>query len=365
MKNNMDKYVPVLNWTRPAQIAISKLDNSIKEKVLPLIEIPKIPFDWEKNKQKKTIDDHLSNVPITINTIWGSSNVFLDTTNIEEEGALSSGQNSIDYLVRTSKKLNSHIIPVIRLNSKEPKIEVIKKLLYDKVIENICFRIEEKSFDKLNMILEEYLKSLSIPSSKCYLIIDLKEKHLDSKGVERYYLKVMSIVNNLINLSEWMSIIIIMTSFPKTLSDLDKNSANLIERNEYRLWKKIQNNKNMKRKLCFGDYNIKKYEDNNIDFRKMGISGNLRYTLDEKYLVYKGINGKKYGFKHMKQICEKLIHSKYYLGKSFSWGDKYIYDVAVNDESTGIAETWTRVGINHHITFVVKQISNFLNINYD
>lgn len=100
------------------------------------------------------------------------------------------------------------------------------------------------------------------------------------------------------------------------------------------------------------------------------MSGHLRYTIAEEYLIVKGaavrdvkgkggrIVRKGRGYDQMRYLCQILItHSNFY-GEEFSMGDKYIVDCANGIVSTGTAETWRRVGTNHHLAVVASQIAN-------
>lgn len=89
----------------------------------------------------------------------------------------------------------------------------------------------------------------------------------------------------------------------------------------------------------------------------MNMSGNLRYTINNDFLVYKGINTRRNGFGQMQILCQQLVNSQCYCQPQFSWGDTYINDCATGICSTGNAETWRRVGTNHHIEFIVNQLS--------
>lgn len=349
-------YVPILKWKRGEQKAIEYLDSSVKNKLLPLIEIPPIDFDWANSVPKKTIDQHITTIPNTISTSFGSNEVFVDLLNIDEEDMLSDGTHSIEYIVNTSVGLNANIIPVVGSNRSLEYTTAIQNLLSNNIINKLCIRIEESDFQNLNILLNNMLNLYSVSSNQCHIIIDLKEKTPTS--IPSYEILVPILVNNLINLSDWLSITLSATSFPKTLEQVQKNTHRLLPRSEYRLWNNIINNSQLSCELQYGDYCIANPEYSDVDPRVMGMSGNIRYTVSDNFLVYKGINAKTNGFSQMTNMCKDLSLSIYYSGENFSWGDKYIYDCANNHKSAGNAETWRRIGTNHHITFVVNQLSN-------
>lgn len=349
-------YVPILKWKRGEQKAIEHLDSSIKDKLLPLIEIPPIDFDWNNGVPKKTIDQHIATIPDTIASSFGSNEVFVDILNIDEEDMLSDGTHSIEYIVNTSINLNVNIIPVVGSNRSTEYITAIQNLLASNTINKLCIRIETSDFNTINPMLNSMLDLYSVSRNQCHLIIDLKE--ITSAIMPSYEMLVPVIVNNIINLSDWLSITLSSTAFPKTLEQVQKNSFRLLPRYEFRLWNNLINSSQLSCDLQFGDYCIANPEYSDIDPRFMGMSGNIRYTISDNFLVYKGVNAKTNGFSQMTSMCRQLIASPHYSGQSFSWGDEYIYNCANNIASTGNAETWRRVGTNHHIVFIVDQLSN-------
>lgn len=52
-----------------------------------------------------------------------------------------------------------------------------------------------------------------------------------------------------------------------------------------------------------------------------------------------------------------------FCGANFCYGDGYIAERSLQPDKTGNPETWLRAGINHHMTFVVRQIANLFGIS--
>jgi len=347
-------YVPVLKWKRGEQKAIELLDNVSKNNLLPLLEIPPIDWDWINNRPKKTIDSHIIDIEKTIKNSFGINPVFLDISQIENENLLASGKHSIEEIVSKSVNENLNLIPVVRFKMRSDYKNAIKKLLDNSLISSLCIRIYENDFPNLNIDLKSLLNFFDINESNCHIVIDLQE--VAQSSYTKYSSKIPKIINSLVNLNKWSTITISSTSFPETLSEVSKNSYKVLPRIEFNLW--IDISKHSNRLIQFGDYCISNPKYSDIDPRYMGMSGNIRYTISNGFLVYKGINAKKHGFSQMISLCSQLIQSGYYLGSSFSWGDKYIEDCSIRVASTGNAETWRRVGTNHHIKFTTSQLSN-------
>lgn len=72
-------YVPILKWKQGEQTALNLLPKFIKESITPLIELPPIEWNYEKEQPKKTIDKHLNGIGDSIDKHWGKQQAFLLT----------------------------------------------------------------------------------------------------------------------------------------------------------------------------------------------------------------------------------------------------------------------------------------------
>ncbi len=84
----------------------------------------------------------------------------------------------------------------------------------------------------------------------------------------------------------------------------------------------------------------------------------IRYTLDSDWLVLKGNDGTKNESIRLSRLMTNLF-KKDFLGEPYSFGDKLIADRANPslplDQKKGGGETHLLEGVNHHISFVIKE----------
>ncbi len=109
----------------------------------------------------------------------------------------------------------------------------------------------------------------------------------------------------------------------------------------------------------FGDYAINHPKVLELDMRKVKPSATIRYTDENQWCIVKGKNVRDYGFGQYRALSKKVLDSPYFCGKSFSWGDDYIQKCANGQGKTGNLMSWRRVGTNHHIEKVTRDIANF------
>ncbi|KNY24775.1 beta family protein [Pseudobacteroides cellulosolvens] len=355
---NSNHYIPILKWKRGEQRALQELPNSIKDKFTPLIEIVPVPYDFVNDTPAKTIDQHLANIGEQIRDSWlPKKPLFIDLCWLDEDDRMEDGSHPIYFIMNEVRKKKCLAIPVIGYERDDDyKCEVKDAIKEDGL--GVCIRLEDEDFLDIDSRLNSLMEYLEVIQSQVDILIDLKEISPDDE--KKNILTIISIINSIPHVNEWRSITLAFTTFPETLSAVSADSTGVIPRSEWKIWKELINRKkSIKRIPAFSDYVIANPLYNEIDPRLMRMSANIRYTTNDDYLIFKGKAIKKNGWKQVCSISEKLINHPLYCGKDFSWGDSYIYICATEKCSTGNAETWRKVGTNHHITFIVNQLASF------
>jgi len=86
-------------------------------------------------------------------------------------------------------------------------------------------------------------------------------------------------------------------------------------------------------------------------------SVNLRYALDDHWLVQVGGKHKAGAAPEIHAMCGELVAKPEYSGADFSAGDEAIGRIAEVDDETGGPTQWLQWCVSHHIEFVVEQLS--------
>ncbi len=98
----------------------------------------------------------------------------------------------------------------------------------------------------------------------------------------------------------------------------------------------------------------------------MNVSASIRYTTTDDWLVMRGEGLKnKNGPRHAQYAAnaQLLVERKEFCGSDFSEGDAYIWRAAHGENAgPGNPEAWLRAGLNHHLTFVVRQIRQVIDM---
>mgnify|MGYP000891904792 FL=1 len=344
-------YVPILKWKQGEKNALSVIPLNIKKTFTPLIEIVPPTYDFAKKRYKKSIDEHLQDIGDTFFKSWNSElPFFIDLKWLPIKMHTCFNVHTLKYILSEARKKSYKVIPVTGSKRDLAYQNEIKKAIVEDNL-GVCFRIEEHDFINIAFY--------SIRPSDVDLVIDFD--YILEKDTNKNYLSIIALIHSIPFINDWRTITLCSTSFPEDTSSIPTNTVGNIKRSEWLIWKQLFNNRaSLKRLPSFGDYGISNPNYKEIDPRIMTMSANIRYTVENKWIIVKGNSTRKHGWEQTHNLSKKLTTLNEFSGHSFSWGDKYISDCAKKVVTRGNASTWRKVGTNHHITYVINQLSNLL-----
>jgi len=355
------QYVPILKGKEGELAALEALHPSIRPRILPLLELPPVPFDHATKQKTKTDSEHLDSIVSRLSKFTLSQQFYLHigwqarSNQIEEIGQLA---HSFLSQLRLTK---IEAIPVITFQSSEQYFEAVIK--HTSVTSSgFCLRMRMRDFREevdQEQELNRILQTLGLrDASAMDLVIDLEDLGTSPEYGLYTARSIFSILPKA-DKFQWRRLVLVAASFPKDLRDLEAANTSLLERKEWNLWLTLQRKPSAlpRRDLIFGDYAISNPITSELDPTKMVMSANIRYTTDRDWLVLKGRNVRRYKFDQYFHLCDALVQRKEFCGGDFSWGDWYIDQCALAMQGPGNATTWRKVGVNHHLTFVATELA--------
>ncbi len=354
-------YVPILKGKQGEFGALKELSMSVRLHVTPLIEIPPVGWNYKDSCPNKTIDDHIESFPDKICNSWGTDKpVFVDLYFVEPGDRTADGQHPLNVLMLSVHAKGIKAIPVTSLD-RSPDFQKAVSDIVKAQGQGVCLRLSREELD--NFVSDEstvtkLLSDLGLSYRECDLILDLQD--ISSLDIGDVVASCCKAIQTLPNVKEWRTLTLAGCSFPSSLAVIPANSSKILIRKEYILWQRlVAIAQELPRVPSFGDYGVSHSDFPDIDPRKMKMSVNLRYTSDNSWLVLKARGANSYGYTQFNGLCRVIVSKDEYLGRDFSWGDKYIYDCSCRNDRPGNASTWRQVGTSHHIAFVSKQIANY------
>lgn len=357
---NHKNYVPVLKWRLGEYQALSRLENNIKNRIVPLIEMPPPGFDFETETPVKSVEAHLSTFGSRLKSKWNDRPCFLDMRLVGLEQTLPSGQNIVGYIHAQARENDTSAIPVTPIDPPFELIEVLKGILSLDSL-GVCLRLVPKDAERdgLDTVIEELLTKLNVAKSETDVVLDFKDARFPSSKM--FNLVVSDWLDSLGNIALFRNIIIVGTSYPESISQMVRaEKLEFIPRSEWIHFKSLLLSRiNSGHRLpTFGDYAVSHPDLMEFDMRLVKPLAKLRYTTDDAWYVDLGQNVRTYGFGQYREMCQKLIAKPFYDGPGYSAGDRYILECAEDSATTGNLGTWTWVSNNRHFTKVVFDLAN-------
>ncbi|GAB59013.1 beta family protein [Rheinheimera nanhaiensis] len=352
----MKSYTPILKWRQGEYQALFKLDDSIKNKIKPIFVIPPIEYDFEEQRPKKTIQEHIQTVPKRYIAKWRNRTSFIELHESLIDQHMNDGRSVINFIISELNKDGIFATPVVKIQHPKFYLDEIAGLIMGNDA-GLAIRVyfNELMNASVNLSLKSIMNAFGKGCEKVDLIIDLGSP----ENFEPYNIFAKAIstaVKKISDIPYFKSFTIVSHSL--NLSTVKPPGGSLI-RHEWELYKCLTHELKNIRVPNYSDFTIETPDFISQDMRLLKPAGKVVYTTDRTWEVVKG---KQFRGNEVQMIshCKSIANANYYYGKLYSVGDKKIYDTAFNGSSTGTLGTWKDVGINHHITVVVNQLAKTL-----
>lgn len=331
------KYFPILKWKKGEQCALKELHVN-EGSFIPVIEIT---------------EDELkpSDFFNTLETCYSGS-IYFDTVRCDDEN-----RSILKIYTEYASQHCINAYPLIYAN------DVFDLFNY---IAGITTRIAVKipvpdDFDSVpNSTLISYLKN-NMTNKIVDLFLDASEV-INNKDANLSFASYKALLSSISSeFTRFNQIVICLTSFPEKL-EIEAGETTKYTRYDIKIFKKL-NELYPNYNLGYSDYGVTKFTDTELDFRlmKYGPLPKIKYTTTDKYIVLKGQKDRQRGIYLRSSIdmAKEIVESDYFSGKDFSYGDLCIYEKATSSNSKpGSSANWVTYNANHHLVFVMEQLSN-------
>lgn len=350
-------YVPILKSKQAELEALKVLGD--RSTITPLIEVVPVAWDHETDRPKKTLTKHFSDVAKAIEKTWGTENsMFADVCWVQDieipgKPAGSAAQLFFDAL----RAQNVRFVPVLWMDS-PIGCRTAAKDSVQRDGRGVCLRITAEEADyppALESAINELLGFLRLEPTNVDLVLDLHE--VRGTAISSMARTARSLIENLPHLTAWRTLTLAAGAFP--MGQIQPNTTVSLPRTDWRIWSILVQRPGLSRLPAFGDYAIEHPDlPESLPPWMMRPSPQLRYTLEDAWLVSKARSAARFGYEQFNDLCRATVAESHYSGPTFSWGDKYIDDCANGRDGPGNAAKWRQVGFSHHFAFVVYQIAN-------
>lgn len=352
-------YVPVLKWRMGEYQALMRLSEAVKDWTTPLLEIPTEGWNFETEAPSKSLDDHLANFGDKLFSKWGGRTCFVDSPYLDGSSCLLTGVHHFEEILNQAHDAGCHVVPVTGLQRHAAYNAAIgaAQAEYGR---GVCIRLNSDDFTPaLADDIGQLLLLLGVAPANIDLVIDLADGIVSSPIAQAHVWHAML---NQVAYAPWRSLVVAGTAFPANLSAAQFRPHGRTPRHEWLAYQQLMAVlPRTARRPTFGDYATSAPNTSELDPRMLDPNAKIKYTLDNEWIVFVGLQVKRNGRGQYQTMCAHMIshHPSFFMGATYSWGDAYIAGCAAGSETTGGTSTWPSVATNHHVTKVVRDVANF------
>ncbi len=356
---NSTHYVPILRWKEAERGALATLYEHDSNCLTPLFEL--VPDNIIK-KGKLDKEDSILDLEVATNKVieqlvkcWGSRPFFIDLLWLSSDSLKQRTGDFLEMLSQCASIYNLCFIPVTGLSRDGPYQSSVQKVL-NIHHQGACLRLttDDLKHPEFTRSINTTLKYLKLTPDMVDLLVDFR---ITDQNTSAYH----TLCRIIPHIESWRNFIVASGAFPEDLSKCPKNDQSKLDRSDWISWKnQVTADKPLTRIPIFSDYTIQ-----HAKYIKKGrgwhFSASIRYTSGDYWLIMRGedaIRKDGLGFAQWPANAILLSDSPEYCAETFSAGDKYIKEMSLQRQETGNPATWLEAGINHHMTFVVRQIAN-------
>jgi len=342
MKFDHRHYVPILKGKRAEFPALGALKS--KKRITPLIE--SIPSGIAQQ------------VPRGMSGQWPNDRpYFIDLIFLDDDEVPNSADHPVRLCFAEVAAQGQNAIPVTGLSRSPGYQDAIEQVISEQG-KGVALRLVPDDFEDANELeatLEAFPGFLGVEVGQIDLLLDIGSVGNSSAGTVAQIHRAN--IDLIPNLNDWRTLTVGSSAFPLSLAPLVRDEWNSSPRQDWRGWRQlVTGSKPPDRLPSFSDYAIAHPEL--PPEGRATILAQLRYATPDSWIIWKGRNAITEGYDQFFAICADLVGRSEYRGAAFSWGDAEIAQKAANVGSSGNAETWRRIGTNHHIETVLEQIAN-------
>lgn len=346
------RYVPILKSKQGERQALGGISDAVKDKLVPLLEVDSVPED-------RDLDHHCTLNLSPVAQTWGTERpLFLDPWLVAAESS-TTGIDGAEFAFRHAASTGLTFVPVTGL--RRSPLEIAAAVGHSGL--GICLRVEEEDLESptLAQDLDDFLASHGKSHDAADIVIDLSaitgERVARIRGLFRTYTTAFP------NLMRWRTVTIAASAFPRNMSAAQGNGATCIDRVEWLAWLGLyQTRGDLLRLPMFGDYAIQHPElMEGYDPRFMPPSANIRYTVDNQWLILKGQSVRRVsGVTQYPALAANLMGRREFMGVGHCAGCADIQRCANGAAGMASGAPWRRIGTVHHLTHVTSQIGQLV-----
>lgn len=335
--------------------ALFRLDERIKNRIVPYITIPEIEFDFESRQPKKTVQKHVEPFATRYKSKWGERLAWLGVHPKIVREPMDDGRDIFAYVFEQLHAFKAKVVPVIPLNADADTVRSVAAIVKrDSRGVALSVRLEDLMQPNVLKQVRVAVSALGVDISGTDLIIDLGAPNFEPYEVfSEILLRLLCKMGPLL---AYRNLVLIGTAIPKTFINI-ATGTDEVPRHDWLFYQAlIARQPSGMRRPNFGDYTTTHPEFTAGDMRHIKPAGKVVYTTSDSWSVWKGGSFRD-NREQMYDHCVDIVSKNIFKGAGYSNGDEYIAQCATRKKGPSTLTRWKEVGINHHITYVSDELA--------
>jgi hypothetical protein len=348
------QYVPILRWKQAEWLALRHLQEKDSIRMTPLVE--PVPAKFVKSRPGKTysVDKELGKIAEGILQNWGQDPLFMDLWLLPSKIRTESRLHPFELLGEEARLRQLSIIPTTGLNRNAAYQSAVAALVAaDR--RGACIRLLRDDIQRSTLPneLEHLLSFLELQPAQVDLLVDYQ-------FIDCACAIASKLGRRLPYLTRWRTFTVASGAFPKNLTAFTVGQHEH-PRLDWQVWHDlVRDEATLSRRPSYSDYTIQ-HPIFSEPPPVPNFSASIRYAHYNYWVIMRGegvFHDGSPGFAQWPANALLLCERDEFCGDDFSYGDKYIKEMSLQLKNTGNARTWLQAGLNHHLTFVVRQIAS-------
>ena len=351
-----DTYVPALRWRQGEYQALLRLNDPVKDRIVPSITIPEIEFDFEEWRPKKSAQEHVQPFAARYKSKWGKRAAWIGVHENIVQKPMDDGRDIFTYVFKELRVLDANAVPAIPLGADGNTVRAVAAIVKrDGLGVAISVRLEDLMNQNPDVQVRSVTSSLGVELPDTDLIVDLGAPNFEP--YEAFSNALIVTLRKLGDLQEYRNLVLLGTAIPKTFRDIARGSDE-IPRHDWLFYQTLMARlPSGMRRPNFGDYTIIHPQFTAaLDMRKIRPAAKIVYTTPRSWSVRKG-GAFRDNPAQMHDHCADLVSKNIFKGPGYSSGDNYIAKCAARQKGPSNQTRWKTVAINHHITHVLDDLA--------
>lgn len=351
-------YVGALRMKAGELMGVRDLAPDVADCVIPRFIVPPLSEREDELQPRLLAGERFPDVSAALAAHWLQRDALIEATYLMDEFGRERMSLWLPRMFESARKAHTRPIPLVPVDDLLRDDRGAYKACIDTKA-SLKFGIVFSSGDLADSELVKQalgiIEKLGLTPGDCMIIADFHDA--DFTNADHVAPVIAGVLDMLQSSAVWQQIVFQGTNFPETNPAI-AGSHSIVPRNEWIAWRKATRFEPATADhMIFGDYAA---DCAKIVFKNGGGAAAIRhyrYATPEAWLVQRGADTGAHAA-IMRKVCQEILASGQFAGRTFSSADDYIFRTAHNAGGPGGAKEWRAINTTHHITRAVADVGS-------